>query len=356
MRAHRTKLTALSTAVALILGLVVGVGPARADNDNDAMCYTTRSTRTPFYAGASASRVYDWNNTGSQTDRRFRNSGIPIPAGLLDNHYVPQGLTVWHNWQGNGSTEDIFLITAYHDPDHDGKSDTGYSNGEGPSAIFGVVANGTRRGRGLGRMLIERGHVGGIAVYGGRIYVGSERRIRWYTPAQVRDGLMGANTNHIYGYGSRYRNTSYDVGFMGTGGGFLWAGRFEEFDSGDPHLNKYVHENGQLVYKTQYDAPRKTQGVAVTSDRVIFSTSYRRDWRSNVWVTGRHPGTIADNNSYCFRAPTMSEGVTVYGGELYVLYESAAKTYSGSTNPIYNLHVASVADVVRPFNSCAACD
>lgn len=72
--------------------------------------------RTPSYRGPSASRVYDWVSTSAQTTPRF-SPGVNIPAGLLDNRYVPEGLVSWSNWNGKG--EDLLLISAYPDGNGD---------------------------------------------------------------------------------------------------------------------------------------------------------------------------------------------------------------------------------------------
>jgi hypothetical protein len=330
-----------------IIGVVAGTlvattTSARADDDDDPLCYTTQSTTNPFYRGPSASRVYDWLNVSSQTSRRF-DTGPEIPAGLYDERYVPQGISAWPNW--NGTDEDIILISAYHDGDGDKDPD-------GASAIFGVVASGSRSGTGLGRMLIANGHVGGIGVYKGWLYVGSESEIRGYRLSKVRDALEGANTSTVYGRDYN-RPSSYVVGFMGTGDGHLWAGDFDE--SSARHLNGYVQTDnatGEIAYvsSTQVYAPKKTQGVTVTPSYVIFSTSYTRGDRGNIWIMPRNQDELNDGNSYCFRAPSMNQGITVLGGNLYVGFESAAYTYTKDPNDlprniVDHLHVATLSDV-----------
>ncbi|MBC9821382.1 hypothetical protein [Terrabacter sp. MAHUQ-38] len=321
--------------------LVVTTTSARADDDDDPLCYTTRSTSGQFYAGPSASRVYDWVDVSSQTTRRFH-PGAPIPAGLLDEHYVPQGIAAWPNWDGTG--EDLILVSAYKDEDGDGTTD-------GASGVWGVVIGGSRSGTSLGRMLIAEGHVGGIGVYKGWLYVGSESEIRGYRLSKVRDALQGANTNTVYARDYN-RASSYVVGFMGTGDGHLWAGDFDE--SSSQHLNGYVQTSsstGAISYvsSTQVYAPKKTQGVAVTANHVIFSTSYGRNDRGNLWVMPRGQDSLSDGNSYCFRAPSMNQGVTILGDRLYVGFESAAYTYNKGLddpdNPIDHLHYSSLSDV-----------
>ena len=341
----RRALGAFGVAAALIASQLVAAPAASADDDDDPLCYTTQSTVDPFYPGPSASRVYDWVNTGSQTDRRF-SSGLPIPDALLDNRYVPQGLTDWSNWDGTG--EDLLLISAYEDED-------GNKAPDGPSAIFGLVASGERRGTGIGRMLITEGHVGGLAVYKDWLYVGSGQEIRGYRLSRVRDALAGPNRDYLYDRAYN-RPTSYTVGFMGTGDGRLWAGAFDKDET--THLNAYAqtsNADGTLDYRTQYFAPKKTQGVTVTPNYVIFSTSYDRNERGNLWIKPRDQDSRSDSNSYCFRTPSMNQGVTILNGRLYLGFESGAYTYNHDwntpRNPIRRVHSAALSDITSLYSS-----
>ncbi|WP_345506766.1 hypothetical protein [Terrabacter aeriphilus] len=339
---RRRLLAGIGVAGMLVGSVVGGTSVAHADDDADPLCYTTQGTRAPFYGIPSASKVYDWQNVGAQTTRRF-DEGPQIPAGLYADRYVPQGISAWANW--NGTSEDVILISAYHDADGDREPD-------GPSAIFGVVASGPRTGTGLGRMLVANGHVGGIGVHRGWLYVGSESEIRGYRLDKVRGALAGANSDHVFARDYN-RPSSYVVGFMGTGDGHLWAGDFDE--SSAKHLNGYVQTDsgtGALSYvgSTQVYAPKKTQGVTVTSDWVIFSTSYTRGDRGNIWVMPRNQDSLSDGNSYCFRAPSMNQGLTVLGGRLYVGFESAAYTYTKDPgdlprNIVDHLHSAPLGSV-----------
>ncbi len=329
------------TAAVLIAGQLAGAPVAHADNDTDPLCYTTPRAADPPYNGPSASYVYD---------TRFDfGSSIDIPRGLLDNRYVPQGMAAWANWNGTG--EDILLISAYHDGD-------GNKEPDGNSAIFGVVASGSRAGTGLGRMLISNGHVGGIAVYKGFAYVGSEQNIRGYRLSDVRDALAGADNGTVYGPLTQ-RATSYVVGFMGSGDGHLWAGDFSTTNS--THLNGYVQTSaslGTIEYRsaTQSYAPKKTQGVVVTADHVLFSTSYGRGDRGNLWVMRRNQQSLTDANSYCFRTPSMNQGITRINGRVYLNFESAAYTYTKDAgdrprNSVKRIHTATTAELTALYGS-----
>ena len=145
---------------------------------------------------------------------------------------------------------------------------------------------------------------------------------------------------------------------MGTGDGHLWAGDFD--DGAATHLNGYVQTNrtsGAIAYQasTQSYAPKKTQGVTVTPSYVIFSTSYKRTDRGNIWVMPRNQQTLTDSNSYCFRAPSMNEGITQLNGHLYLGFEGAAYTYNHTSdrpvNQISRLHAATTTAVTGLYGS-----
>ena len=327
-------------AVALLLaGSLAGVaGPpdaAQASADESTYCSTTPGTAKPFYSGASASAVYD---------KTFA-TGVPVAHGLINNRYTPQGLTSWASWDGKG--EDILLVSAYHDDDADGDED-------GPSAVYGMVANGPNAGDSLGRMLIGSGHVGGIAVYNGWLYVGSEFTINAYRLSTVRTALAGANTDTVY-KPTVSRTSDFRVGFLGTGDNLLWAGVFSE--NSDTTLRSYTSSSSTGVLTAGSSStqvvPKKTQGVAVTSSRVIFSTSYGRNNKSNLWITPRNQTTLTDAKSSCFAAPSMTQGLTVLGSTLHVGFESGAYTYTHpSDNPrnvIKDTHRASLAAVTALY-------
>lgn len=320
-------------AASALVGTASAAVVSTAGDGGEPSCYATRSTTAPAYPGRSASRVYDWVDVTGQTRPRFT-PGVDVPAGLLDDRFVPQGLAGWPR-----SGEDVLLISAYHDEDHDKSAD-------GPSAVFAVVAGGPRAGTSLGRMLVDSGHVGGLAVYRGWLYVGSEHQIRGWRLATVRRAL--ASSSDTVQPPDYARTSSHDVANLGVGDGQLWAGRYAMTDP--TALTGYVQTDRRTgALALQPDAgivlPQQTQGVAVTTDATIVSASYGRRSRGDLWVVPRS-GTTAP---YCLRVPSMNEGVTVLDGRLYLLFESGAQTYDRGllrpANPITQVHSAALADV-----------
>jgi hypothetical protein len=75
--------------------------------------------------------------------------------------------------------------------------------------------------------------------------------------------------------------------------------------------------------------------------------------RSNLYVVGRGyqhlDNAHADGKLRCFRAPTMTEGVTASQGKIYLAFESGAAKYADSDDKpdriIRNLHAAQRSDL-----------
>ena len=94
-----------------------------------AVALALSAAAAPAFADCAGHKMK--TDTSAQTTRRF-SPGVNIPAGLIDNRYVPQGLTSWPNW--NGTSEDLLLIAAYHDGDGNSEPD-GASAGSSRSTI-----------------------------------------------------------------------------------------------------------------------------------------------------------------------------------------------------------------------------
>lgn len=325
-----TRTVSIATAAVLASGLGIAAMTDTASAE-DSMCQTTTGS-SDFYDGPSASATYD---------KTFHNS-VAVPKGLYDGEYTPQGLAYWNNW--NGTTEDVLLVSAYHDSNQNKVPD-------GDSAIWGIALSGPRRGQSLGHMNIPNTHAGGIAVVGGHVYVSGEGKVQYWAAGTVRKALAGPNqsgtvkpkdTQDVAGLGS----------FLGKGGGAgttLWTGDFSETSHQSMWQYTPNTTTGRLTYtgKKRW-VPSKTQGMTVVGDKYVFATSSGRGNRSNVWVRPTSYTTdITDGTSFCMRAPSMLEGVA-YGDSngnkhVWALYESGSKTYSGDSdtlNVVKNIHWA----------------
>ncbi|GHH64234.1 hypothetical protein [Promicromonospora soli] len=247
--------------------------------------------------------------------------------------YVPQSVTTWHDW--NGGTADVFLVAMYH---ADG----------GNSLVYAMTPDGNV----VGGFKIKETHAGGIAVRGSYIYItdADNTKVRRYSKTSVRNAVAqriasAARMPYVTYYGT-LQSLGYAASFMYVYDGRLYAGKFNS-SSRDWMYRYEFGTDGRLSRDTDWarrQVPLKTQGLVVQQDRYFFSTSWGRGIRSNVYVTTRDYTTNFETQarSRCFHAPPMAEGMAVYQGKVYLLFESGASEYDGSEWRTKKLHVASV--------------
>lgn len=323
MRAS-TAITGIVTATALSVGVVHGAGSAAEARGGAAAitCDTDSSGQAAdFYDGESASYTYD---------ERFAN-GPDIPKSELDTH-TPQGAATWSNWDGSGN--DLLLVTAYRD---------------GQDAhIIGIDPVSKEH---VGTVAIAESHVGGIAVSNGWAFVQGRNSTDWetirkYRLSELKTAMAASGTPYLKQVGEA-RNV-YGADFITSHDGYLWSGQFNS--TGRDKMYSYkVNDDGSLTTQAQaYEIPTKAQGLMVTDGHFVFSTSYGRDKRSNLYVVKRGEPDLDKAALHCFRAPSMTEGVTEHGGKAYVVFESASHVYRGDSNTrnvIPDLHNAEVSDL-----------
>jgi hypothetical protein len=275
-------------------------------------CSTRSTVDDPFYQGKATSDVYD---------NRFKQSHrIPFLP-----EYVPQGLATWSDWP-YGQGDDLLVVASY-DPDG------------GQALIIGIDA---RTGRQMGVARIADSHVGGIAVFEelGWAFVSGARAgtVRKYSLRKLADAISTSAKKTVEADGEAIKviGSSFLTSHNATS--TLWAGEFKaSAKDGQPLMKAYkVNKEGELSDAGGiWQVPIKTQGLVVTKDVFIYSTSHDRDKRSNLWVVRRGKGeaVLDDARLFCFRSPSMSEGIAVYGDNLYVAYESGAAKFNPSEGP-----------------------
>ncbi|MEV5535232.1 hypothetical protein AB0L13_00120 [Saccharopolyspora shandongensis] len=311
---HRTT-TALACAAFSLGALVVAPATAVGQETEAITCNgQPGSNATKFYKGKSAGLVYD---------TKFR-AGAPIP-GL--GAYVPQGIAVLENWDGSGRP--IFLISEYA---NDGKS----------ARIYGLDTT----GREIGYVQIAGSHVGGIAVARGWVFVSGRADGTMHTIRKYKASDLVAALKRNDGKPFKQNGTARSVkgaSFLTSYNGTLFAGTFDGKKKSSMQ-SYYVAADGKLTEVESYEVPRKTQGVMITRDHFIFSTSYGRQNRSNIYVVDAFAKKI-EPSAKCFSAPSMSEGMTTFGGYAVLLYESGSDEYAKPKprNVIKHLHVANIA-------------
>jgi hypothetical protein len=243
--------------------------------------------------------------------------------------YTPQGIGTWWNWDGK---KDLLLVTEYR---------TGAR-----SRIVGIdpATNKT-----VGVVAIDATHGGGITTSNGWAFVqGSTNGIRKYKLSTLKTAMKAAGTPYIKPVGAERK--VYGASFLTSYGGYIWSGKFN--DKGRDKMYQYkINSNGSLTtINKAWEIPTKTQGLLVTGTHFIFSTSYGRTNRSNLYVVRRGQPDLDKARLKCFRAPSMSEGITEYGGRAYLVFESGSHLYAGdpkTLNVIKSLHKATITSLTK---------
>jgi len=279
-------------------------------------CDTATSGGTTFYDGPSASRKYD---------SRFRNS-LSIPG--LATH-TPQGAGTWFNWDGTG--KDLLLVASYRK--------------DASSNIYGIdpVTGAT-----VGVVAIAESHVGGITTGKGWAFVsGGSNSIRKYRLTDLRDAMKAPGTPFLAQVGPD-RTVVGGSSFLTSYGDSIWSGSFNETGRGSMFEYKIQDDGSLVAVGGAWEVPTKTQGLLITETHFIYSTSFGRKNRSNVYVVGRGEPDLDKAKLTCFRAPSMTEGITEYDGSVYLVYESGSHLYRSdptTLNVISNMHKASVSSL-----------
>jgi len=302
---------AILTAVVTSAAALTAALPANAA----ITCDTATTGGATFYDGPSASKKYD---------ARFSNSAS-IPH--LSTH-TPQGAGTWYNWDGSG--KNLLLVGSYR--------------AGADSQIYGIDP---ATGSTVGVVAIAESHVGGITVSKGWAFVsGAGSSIRKYSLTSLRDAMKAAGTPYLAQVG-----TARDVAgasFIGSYGDSLFSGTFNDTGRGTMYEYKIADDGTLTTVAGAWEVPTKTQGLTVTANHFIYSTSYGRGNRSNLYVVKRGQKDLDAAALSCFRAPSMTEGITEYNGTAYLVYESGSYLYSGdpaTLNVIPRLHKASISSL-----------
>lgn len=279
-------------------------------------CDTATSGGSAFYDGPSASTKYD---------SRFRDTAITLPN--LGTH-TPQGAAVWYNW--DGTNKNLLLVTAYR---------------SGADAqIFGIDP---ATGATVGVVAIAASHVGGITTTQGWAFVsGSSTSIRKYRLTELRTAMKAAGTPYLAQVGTA--RAVAGSSFLTSYGDSVWSGSFNETGRGTMYEYKAGTDGTLTTVAGAWEVPTKTQGLMVTSSHFVYSTSYGRGNRSNLYAVRRGQRDLDAATLSCFRAPSMAEGITDYNGQAYLVFESGSHLYRSdpaTLNVITRLHRASVSSL-----------
>lgn len=251
----------------------------------------------------------------------------PAYIPFVDTKWVPQGLTKWGEDQ---------LVISYYD-----------SSGSENSRI--AVTDRSTGDLVKWLKLDTKGHVGGLAMTSSHLWVASGGSLRRYSRSALGSTASG---------GQLTVQTSVDVlgsaSYAFAQGDTVWVGNFTwNYDSfGNKVCPSYnassdwdwmyqyrVNSDGSLTYLQDRRTPGAVQGVAVTSEKLIWSTSCGRDNDSRIVVWNRDYAFDANwDHGNVIVAPNMSEGMVIAGGRLQVVYESGSAYYSDADYRVRTVH------------------
>ncbi|MET7279685.1 hypothetical protein ABZS29_15720 [Kribbella sp. NPDC005582] len=312
----------LAAGTATTVALTGPEASQAATNASTATAAATRAISCDTKTGGGSFN-YDGPAASTKYDSRFSNSAALPKLGS----YVPQGIGTWWNWSGK---KNLLLVTMYH---------TGKQ-----SLIVGIDP---ATNKVVGDVAIAETHGGGITTSMGWAFVqGSTNGIRKYKLSTLAAAMKKAGTPYVKAVGSERK--VYGASFLTSYGDSLWSGKFN--DKGRDKMYEYkIKSNGTLVTVNRaWEIPTKTQGLLVTKSHFIYSTSYGRDKLSNLYVVRRGQTDLDKAKLSCFRAPSMSEGITEFGGRAYLVFESGSYPYRSdpkTKNVITHLHKASISSL-----------
>jgi len=285
----------------------------------DAECDRAQSVPGAFYPGRAASAVYE----------SLFARGFAIPH--LATH-VPQGIATWRDWNGDG--QDILVVAMYR------------KVGTTQESSY-LVAIDPATGTHLATVAVAGGHLGGIAIAGGYLFgqhrdrpSPTEEPIRRYRLDRLAAMFEEAAATGTLPYLGRERGlqTLPGAGFMHAYRGEIWAGHYNA-DRVDKVYRYTVDATGRLVQKGgSYQAPARTQGILVTSDRLIFSVAKGNEHGRIVVAERRHRLSAARQR--CFVSPSMGENMARVGNRVFLVFEGGSYKYQHTTNRIADAHVA----------------
>lgn len=168
-------------------------------------------------------------------------------------------------------------------------------------------------------------HGGGVATDGEYVYVAGDGKI-WVYDRAVLDVAGNCSTVNAISVVDAPASSYLGMGDDGT----LYAGTFVEGPLGPDlwrdaygELYSYQLDDGHLSAPTfETLTPYEVQGVDTTDDGYLFSTSYGRDFGSELQFQGfgGHP----DDADVTEHLPPLSQAVNIIDGDAWVSFEGAA--------------------------------
>ncbi|HEY2831774.1 MAG TPA: hypothetical protein VGJ14_05065 [Sporichthyaceae bacterium] len=235
--------------------------------------------------------------------------GPPVP---YLSGWTPQGLTTWHNWDGQGHT--ALLLGMYR------RGAQSYLVGIDPQT-----------GARLGTVRTRASHLGALGVVGRWVIAqdtlnGHQKAaVRRYPVSAMRAAMLTSQRTGTKPYlaptGTPQR--VHSVGFMAVTGKSMWLGRHSKARTTKMYRYRATHSG--LLHRTggPWRVPPRTQGLLVTKDQFVFTSSYGGQDGTLTVVNRVAPNTPVA----CVSTPALPENMTIDGDKVYASYESGAKQF-----------------------------
>lgn len=178
-------------------------------------------------------------------------------------------------------------------------------------------------------------HVGSVVVDGGTVWItsGSPSRATAYSLHELKNTQLGVPAKpHTAADLQKGGHSFSTIHTEPDGTTYLYAGNF-----GEDRMYRYEKVGRQWVQDDDYEVktPELTQGVVVTDGEITFSSSYGKQFESEVRSYDRstleNGGDASKNDGLIEQTylPNMSEGITQTPDGLAVMHESGAEKYAG---------------------------
>ena len=250
----------------------------------------------------------------------FNRGNALIPGH--DTRWVPQGLTYWPDRDA--------LIISYYDADKQLNS------------RLAVIDRASGKKQSIFE-LPEDGHVGGLAMSAGNLWVASSGTVSRIS----KPSLARAADGDRLPVASRHKLAA--TSFATFDGANLWVGTYEADAGKSRYAYRYPLGAGELPAKS-YDRrvaiPTSVQGMAISGDRVVLSRSGGHGIDADSSIEVRSLANLNGRPGRVITAPNMSEGVVFGNGKVHVLYESAAKKYAGADYRVKTVHHGRASDLL----------
>lgn len=232
--------------------------------------------------------------------------------------YVPQGLAHW-------PAQDAMVISYYDD--------------NGGRARLAIVDRKTSAHL-KSVYLDDRGHANALATSANYLWLSGTQsngaktvvRYSWSALASAADGSELKRTST---YNLR------EASFVEIHGNRMYVGVYRTSSNGTAYRYTLDANEVPTYDNHSFTVPPKVQGMAITATDFVWSRSAGRQNDSELTVDPRD-GAITRR----VVAPNMSEDLATVGGEIYVIYESAAKKYADSDYKVRTIHHAPLAELI----------